>query len=83
MSNVLAINPVNFLFNHQSDTDTPNSGFIAQEVFPGLVTSGEHLSLSTNMNAYLVKSIQELHAIIQTQAQQISELQKAVLELQK
>jgi hypothetical protein len=74
LSSIMSINPVNFLYNHQSDDSKLNTGFIAQDlkkVIDNVVDimdkNDENSYLGVNLSGlvpYLVKGIQEQQAEI-------------------
>jgi hypothetical protein len=87
---ILALNPVEFLWNFEAEEETEmNYGFIAQDVkkvIPEMVTmckdkEGKDDKLSIEMGTllpYLVKGMQEQHAIITAQQAKIEEQSKAI-----
>jgi hypothetical protein len=87
LSSIMNLNPVNFLYNYQSDDAKPNTGFIAQDVQKVINNvvdlsdkSDEHSYLGVNMSGfvpYLVKAIQEQQSLINKLTKRLDILEKA------
>ncbi len=87
LSSIMNLNPVNFLYNYQSDDSKPITGFIAQDVqkvIDNVVDlsdkSDENSYLGLNMSGlvpYLVKAMQEQQSLINKLTKRLDILEKA------
>lgn len=84
---VMALRPVRYHYNHQSEKEKKSIGFIAQEVetqFPELVNDGDLKSLSyKGFGVLAIKMIQEQQELMESQLSQIQKLKEELRKLQK
>jgi len=92
LTNILALQPVSYQWIVRHNPDQVCYGFIAQhtqQILPEIIEEHDklapdgtpYLSLQSNMNAFIVKAIQEQHAIIEQQSTQIVSLQSQITSL--
>jgi hypothetical protein len=87
LSNIMALQPVTFLYKNENDDEDKRFGFIAQDVqplFPHTVSSnGQILYLSTTeLIPCIVKAIQEQNDIIQKHESTIITLKSKITTLE-